>query len=192
MTCLDVRYAHEDFLDAVYRRRPDGSWLVEADRLPWFDHDLAEAGLMADLTAAIRSATSATAPALVLTCAAIGNHVDHVLTRNAVIRAAGGPGISLELWEDLPYGLAARRIPPLPDSASIGPRMAMGAEDVIWERKHRAIGCYASQIPMFWPDRNFSDQLRRHEKALAGGGPPGRAEAFWPAMAGPRTCRPIR
>jgi LmbE family N-acetylglucosaminyl deacetylase len=179
MACLGLHYAHEDFLDAVYRRRPDGSWLVDAGKPPWFDRAAADEDRPAGLTAAIQAAIDVIAPSLVLTCAAVGNHVDHVLTRDAVIEVVSGTGIGLELWEDLPYGLSARRVPPLPDSVSIGSRGIEGAADAIWARKYQAIDCYASQLRMLWPDRQFRSQLLRHEKALAAAGPMSRAEAFW-------------
>jgi LmbE family N-acetylglucosaminyl deacetylase len=179
--CLGLQHAHEDFLDAVYRRRPDGSWLVGAGEPPWFDQGAPDEDLAACLTDAVRAAIEAIAPPLVLTCAAIGNHVDHVLTRDAVIRAISGTDISLELWEDLPYGLSARRMPHLPDSVAIGARRTEAAADAIWARKYQAIDCYASQHSMLWPGRDFRRQMLRHETALTAGGPKGRAEAFWPA-----------
>lgn len=184
MACLGVRAGHEDFLDAVYRRRPDGSWLIGAGQPPWGDQVAGDQALVDEelagrLTTTVQSAVDAVGPDLVLTCAAIGGHVDHVLARDAVIRAVGGAGVSLELWEDLPYGLSARRIPPLPGPVSASARRTEGATEESWTAKYRAVECYPSQLAMLWPDGQFRDQLRRHERALAAGGPIGRAEAFW-------------
>ncbi|HWF79809.1 MAG TPA: PIG-L family deacetylase [Streptosporangiaceae bacterium] len=180
-SCLGLRHVHEDFLDAIYRQRGDGSWLLGAGQPPWADRAVPEADLAASLTAAIRARIEANAPPLVLTCAAIGNHVDHVLTRDAVVRAVSGTDIGLELWEDLPYGLSARGIPHLPDSVAIGPRMVKAAPEAVWVRKYQAIDCYASQHSLLWRGRDFRRDLRRHETALAARRQEGRAEAFWRA-----------
>jgi LmbE family N-acetylglucosaminyl deacetylase len=187
MACLGLRPGHEDILDAAYRRRPDGSWLIGAGQPPWGDQALVDDELEVRLTETVQAAIDAVVPDLVLTCAAIGGHVDHVLARDAVIRAVGGAGIGigLELWEDLPYGLSARRMPPLPGPVSAGSRRPEGATDTDWARKYQAMECYASQLAMLWPDGQFRDQLRRHERALAAGGPTGRAEAFWQVSARP-------
>ena len=181
MACLGLRHTHEDFLDAIYRQRRDGSWLVGTGQPPWFDDGTREEELAADLTATIRAEIEASGPPLVLTCAAIGNHVDHVLTRDAVVRAVSGTDISLELWEDLPYGLSARRIPRLPDPVSIGSRIIKAAPQAAWAKKYQAIDCYASQHAMLWPGRDYRRDLLRHETALTARSQESRAEAFWPA-----------
>ena len=179
LACLGLHHRHENFPDAIYRRLPDGSWLVTRERPPWYSEERAEPGLSAALTAAVRAAIEAIAPQLVLTGAGIGNHADHVLTRDAVLAAVGGTEISLDLWEDLPYGLTSRRIPPPPGAVPVGARLTENATESIWALKYQAIDCYASQQSMLWGDRDFRRDLRRHEAALAGRGPQGRAEAFW-------------
>jgi LmbE family N-acetylglucosaminyl deacetylase len=178
MACLGLHYVHENFPDAIYRRLPDGSWLVTEDNLICPGEER-EPELVTSLAATIRAAIAATTPQLVMTCAGIGNHTDHLLTRDAVFAAVSGTGISLELWEDLPYGLTSRRIPAPPDAVALGARLTENATEVIWALKYQAIDCYASQQSMLWGDRDFRLVLRRHETALAGRGLKGRAEAFW-------------
>jgi LmbE family N-acetylglucosaminyl deacetylase len=192
MACLGLHYEHKDFLDAIYRRQAGGSWLLSGGRPPWHRPDRPEPDLAADLAIAMRAAIEKVAPQLVLTCAAIGNHTDHVLTRNAVIQAVSGTRISLDLWEDLPYGLWASQIPRLPAEAVVGARITEPATDAVWDRKYRAIECYASQEGLLWGGRDFRPELDRHERSLDAHPSKRRTEAFWRIRRGPVERAPVQ
>lgn len=92
---VGAKAVHFDFLDCIYRRRPDGSWLYPMEVfIPPQPED-------ADLPAQIATALSARLePDDVVVCQfAIGRHVDHVLVRKAVEL------LNRPLWYDvdIPY-----------------------------------------------------------------------------------------
>lgn len=107
-----------------------------------------------------------------LTCAAIGGHVDHRLTREAVTAATSRAGAPMLLWEDLPH--AMRR----PDDAIHGRPRPHHPTPVAWERKWAAIPCYRSQIAMLWPNgADWRSELSAHAVIRGGGFRP--AEMLW-------------
>ncbi|MGH3849169.1 MAG: PIG-L family deacetylase, partial [Pseudonocardiaceae bacterium] len=77
---LGARAYHRGFLDAVYRRAPDGQWLCEHDRAMFDCLPLDRDGLLSRLSYEVRNILAAAEPDLVLTCAAVGDHIDHRLT----------------------------------------------------------------------------------------------------------------
>ncbi len=168
---LGAAARHWPFLDAVYRRRTASWWLCEHD-LAMFDPVLpAEPDLTRVITARVEELLTPST-ALVLTCATVGGHVDHRLTRDAVQAALRPAGPRCLLWEDLPYALgqpklseAPARMPPIRDHA--------------WTLKYRAVASYASQLRMLWPaGRDWRGELDDHARVRGHGQ---RAETFFPA-----------
>lgn len=167
---------HGRFPDSIYRTRPDGSWLVGND--PTDEPDGDEPELHRSVVAAIGLLISELRPKVVLTCAALGGHVDHVRTRDAVLDAVSHqPGVRLQLWEDLPYGLWAGpggQPSALPHDAVPGEPFAVEVAEEAREAKYRAIACYRSQHRMLWDDDpDYRARLGRHDAANGGG------ERFW-------------
>jgi LmbE family N-acetylglucosaminyl deacetylase len=167
---------HGRFPDSIYRTRADGSWLVGND--PTDEPDGDEPELHRSVTAAIGSLIGELRPSIVLTCAALGDHVDHVRTRDAVLDAVSHhPGVRLQLWEDLPYGLwAGQGAQPssLPHPAVLGDPFAAEVPAEALEAKYRAIACYRSQHRMLWDDDpDYRARLGRHQVANGGG------ERYW-------------
>ncbi|MGH3712665.1 MAG: PIG-L deacetylase family protein [Micromonosporaceae bacterium] len=168
---LGVVTHHHGFLDAIYRRNTDGGWLCENERSVFAELP-AEPELSTKLVATITELCVRRRPPLVLTCAAIGGHVDHRLTHQAVVEATSRVGARLMLWEDLPH--AIRR----PDNAIHGRPYPHYAAHVTWERKWSAIACYGSQAAMLWPDgRDWRAELTAH--AVERGGSYRPAEMLW-------------
>ncbi len=124
----------------------------------------------------VEGAIEATRPHLVLTCAAIGDHVDHCLTRDAVLVAARGKDIRLRLWQDIPYavwhGSSLEAVAP----GAGAPELVETPDDRAWRAKHQAVAAYVSQLRMLWPDSDFRDDLDRHARSLGGAR---RGELFW-------------
>jgi LmbE family N-acetylglucosaminyl deacetylase len=79
---LGADAAHLAHLDAIYRRAGDG-WLCDAPRAMYSQDQPPEKALLATITADLGRLIAQKRPAAVWTCAAIGGHVDHVLTRRA-------------------------------------------------------------------------------------------------------------
>lgn len=100
---LGARAQYRGFLDAIYRRAPDGSWLCGHDQA-MFDN-LPLDPLLGEVSREVNRILAAIRPDLMLTCAAIGDHIDHRLTTAAVRNAVHGTEIHTLLWEDLPYAI---------------------------------------------------------------------------------------
>jgi LmbE family N-acetylglucosaminyl deacetylase len=168
---IGASVVHLPFLDAIYRRQGD-TWLCPADR-SMFDVTLPdEPDLRASVTTAIASLVRQTRPTAVWTCGAIGDHVDHRLTRTAVVDAARSEGCTPVLWEGIPYAMG---LPP-PD---VFPLAVVDVRDDHLERKLTAIAHYASQIRMLWPDdKNWCQQFLDHARSRR---PYGAPELLWHA-----------
>jgi LmbE family N-acetylglucosaminyl deacetylase len=185
LALLGASPSHGSFLDAVYRRRPDGGWLVDMDRPTVQGNDVPEPGLAVDLESAVVSLLATLQPDLVLTCAAVGDHLDHRRTRDATVVAAGGK-VPLYCWEDLPYGMRQSHALHLPDGAVLGAPVAETASDEAWSAKYAAVHCYRSQHSMLWPpDTDVRDLFDTHAARQGSRcGVDGRAEVFWPVEPG--------
>ena len=181
LAILGATPLHGPFLDAIYRRDDQGGWLV-GDSTSYRRRRMGtEADLVNTVAAAIERLIAEHRPAHVLTCSATGGHLDHVRARDATVAAARRGGAPLRCWEDLPYAVKSRHIPPLPVGATLtGPR-AEPVDPAAWHAKAQAVDCYASQHQMLmYRGRGVAELLDRH--ALARGrnaGGSGRAEAAW-------------
>ena len=163
-----ARPHHLGYLDAIFRRAADGDWLCRHERA-MFD-DLGLDHLLRDaLAGEVRRLTASLVPDLVLTCAAIGGHIDHLVTRAAVQDATTDVELPILLWEDLPYAVQRG----VPFGQRRWPRVA-SAEP--WARKWRAVSRYESQVQMLWEaDADWRAELLAHAVDRGGGRP---AEMF--------------
>ena len=129
----------------------------------------------------------------------VGNHVDHVLCREAGVALLGesrrwvmpGPrwAGNVVFYEDFPYSwwssfespeqLPAGALSGVPDDVALTPRYADISDQL--ERKVRGIALYQSQLDrLFGGERQMADAVRRHGSRLAGlGGISGAAERYW-------------
>jgi LmbE family N-acetylglucosaminyl deacetylase len=183
---LGTRAEHADFLDELYRRTPDGDWLIRDDWKRAADTGGDERELRSALAAYVHELLVSRRPDLVLTCAAVGRHIDHRRTRDAVLTAAPVAGVPVRLWEDVPYAEWTSQFPPLPQWAAVSPPSVEPFDEQVWERKMSAVQCYASQHRMLWPEAGRDDwraELDRHATNVGlehGAGR--RAERFWDVM----------
>ncbi|MGH3717705.1 MAG: PIG-L deacetylase family protein [Pseudonocardiaceae bacterium] len=162
MDQLGARAHYCGFLDFIYRRAPDGRPLCGHDQAMFDDLPLEWDGLLGEVSREVGRVVAALAPDLVLTCAAVGDHIDHRLTRAAVLDAV--TTVPILLWEDLPYGIGRPPLAP-PPRAPTTSREA-------WERKWRAIACYPTQIRMLWPaGTDWTAELRTHAQTRGNGRP---------------------
>lgn len=160
---LGAHVHHREFLDAIYRRTSDGQWLCQ-HRQAMFDAQALERGLLDKVSGEVRHVLYTVGPDLVLTCAAIGNHIDHRLTRAAVLHASTGTETTIFLWEDLPYAIGS--------PCRAVPHLTQPATAAAWERKWRAISCYSTQVRMLWPkETDWVAQLLAHAHTRGGGYP---------------------
>jgi LmbE family N-acetylglucosaminyl deacetylase len=176
VTCLGAEPRHAEFLDAIYRRDRAG-WQF-AEEGSFFTSPCEDVGLRAELYRAVREALAAR-PDLVLTAAAIGAHVDHVAVRDAVLTACRDPGISVQLWQDLPYAAGTSPMPIPHAGACLGTPEPIGMSGAGWLAKCAAVACYASQLRLLWPGQaDFRVPLAAHAR-ISGKPAAGFAETFW-------------
>ena len=146
---IDPPYRYGRFLDSIYRRDARGGWVVD-DENPMDHHADDEEELVAEIAAELVRLIGEYSADRVVTCAAVGNHVDHRRTRDSVLAAVARTGSPLLFWDDFPY-LAwpgCDFMPPVPAGVRVSERVAVAVSDADWAAKLRAVGAYASQIAM--------------------------------------------
>lgn len=181
---LGVGHRHGRFLDAIYRKLPDGRWLaghVEGGQKLAVPQQSAESN--SDLVSAIKDDIRALIdecdPALLATCAAIGNHPDHEMARDAALLAARETGIPIRLWEDLPYAMTRSGSVELPPGCHLGPPEFSSVSAEVRTRKFDALGHYPSQMLMLnGRDKNLFTRLEEHARKTSPRD--GYGETTWP------------
>ena len=194
-----------DVPDVIYRRTGSGDWVVHDDASLVGGSHPGEADLVDalaerfDLLAPEARDANAAPPVLPTVYAplAVGNHVDHWLTRRAAEAWAGRRrwvAGRLVYYEDYPYAEQAAAI-----GAAIGPSAehprgetghrwrsaAVSLDDSDMAAKTAAIAAYASQISSFWADEAaMADAVRAFGAARAGAGE--SAERVWLRRPGSR------
>jgi LmbE family N-acetylglucosaminyl deacetylase len=190
---LGTRAVHAEFLDELYRRAADGEWLIGDDWQRSKNMGGDELGLRRQLATYVHELLVTMTPEVVVTCAAVGRHIDHRRTRDAVLAAAAASGVPLRFWEDEPYAEWTPECPPLPPWATLEPPGITVLDERGWALKFAAVKCYQSQYRMLWPESvETGTELRRHAAEVASeSGVNGLGERCWdvtldpPASAGP-------
>ncbi|MDF2708572.1 MAG: hypothetical protein K0R62_4224 [Nonomuraea muscovyensis] len=174
---LAAEPVHLDFTEALYRRRADGSPRCAAGDDLFSAPDPDDLALQRAVAGALGGWIAELVPGEVHAPAAVGGHLDHVLTARACASALrdGPPG---RWYEDLPYAME----PPEPGvpAAGLGPAAASPLTGGDWRRKVAAAAAYRSQHPMLWDD-DWPDRLLAHAREAGGGTP---AERHWAAAPG--------
>jgi LmbE family N-acetylglucosaminyl deacetylase len=172
MALLGATARHGDFPDAVYRKRADGSWLIQS-LADLFDPSLpAEPALQTELVAALERHVESRQPTVVMTCAAAGGHVDHRHVLDAVSALADRHDFDLVLWEDLPYAFGKEPTPPRREVHLL----PVVLPEEAWEKKYECLQAYRSQLRMLWGDGDWRTEFDSHAR-LRGDGLP--VEALW-------------
>jgi LmbE family N-acetylglucosaminyl deacetylase len=188
---LMANAVHGDYPDAIYRTDSSGRWLISSGSQPTKHTAEDEGELTRTITVTVQELIGSLRPDLVLTCASVGDHIDHRHTCYAVRAAAKASGVALRLWTDQPYSswtdepFSPKTLGALPDalSARIGVHQpeAHWVDQEAWARKMAAIGEYKSQHSALWPgvadfDAVINEQARSLAEALGGSG---RCELYW-------------
>ncbi|GHH84741.1 PIG-L deacetylase family protein [Streptomyces capitiformicae] len=181
-TVLRARLVHGDILDAIYRREARGNWLYDGEGKT-FAPRAAEDDVMSDVRALVAKTVRETSPDLILAPRAIGDHVDHVLVREAAVSVGHEQGIPVLQWEDQPYALRQHRI-----LAPGGVDVAIG--ETAWSRRIAATEAYASQLRMlFRPEEDWAEELGRYARSLSPADQ--KVERYWSAEAGACGSAPV-
>jgi LmbE family N-acetylglucosaminyl deacetylase len=105
LTLLVAHLQHLDYLDAVYRTAPDGTWLYTQEQALWQGVHAADPmarGGMDDLADRLADLIPPNDRALVCAPLGVGRHVDHEITHRAARRLLG-KGYQVAFYEDYPY-----------------------------------------------------------------------------------------
>jgi LmbE family N-acetylglucosaminyl deacetylase len=177
MALLGATAQHGRFPDAVYRKRTDGSWLIQS-LTDLFEPSLPpEPALETELVADLELHVQRQQPTLVMTCAAAGGHVDHRYVRDGVLVVASRHDFDLVLWEDLPYAFDKEPTPPSPELHLLPVALPKEA----WAKKYACLQAYRSQLRMLWGAGDWRREFESHARARGDGG---RVEALWVALPG--------
>jgi LmbE family N-acetylglucosaminyl deacetylase len=161
--CLGATTLHGPFLDAVYRKDGQGDWLIRPGGSVKGDQVIEEPALLADIACAVEDLITEHRPGLIITCSAIGNHVDHARTRDATLIAALRTSTEIHFWEDLPYSARNLDMPSLPLGVELADAHVEPVRPDAWRAKMSAVTCYASQHRMLMHSgTDIFDQLYSH------------------------------
>jgi LmbE family N-acetylglucosaminyl deacetylase len=182
MDAIGANAVHGSFLDAIYRRSIQGDWLIQPGGGLNGASVADEPELVTRIAREIGQLAARLEPDLIATCLAIGDHVDHVRARDAAVAAAVERGTSLQFWQDLPYGIRASHVPPLPRGVSLGHSQTTALSNRSWDTKINAVKFYVSQHRMLaHRNESISDQLCRHAHSLVAGNSSSYGELTWDA-----------
>lgn len=158
---LGADWVHLSIMDAIYRRDPrSGTPLYESDETLFGEVNSAEIPLLAQIAEQLRKLPSADSIISPLT---VGNHVDHVLMRQAAEQAFGD---SLHYYEDYPYchwhGLGNKV-----NDAWVSETMPISADALA--AKIAAVAAYNSQVDHLFEDTNtMRTMLNAYTKEVGG------------------------
>ncbi|MER5987549.1 PIG-L family deacetylase [Streptomyces sp. NPDC001787] len=180
---LGVDHRHGRFLEAIYRKSPDGQWLADnvpgrqkvaiSRQSPQGDSDLFSA-VKADIETVVDECT----PTLIVTCAAANGHIDNEIARDAALFVAREQRIPVRLWEDLPHAIFGLGPVELPRGFRLGPPDFSSVKTEARARKFEALKRYPSQMSMLnGPEKDLFAQLEKHARENSPHG--GYGEKTW-------------
>ncbi|MEU5264291.1 PIG-L family deacetylase [Amycolatopsis sp. NPDC021455] len=182
---LGVGHRHGRFLDSIYRRSADGQWLAEnvAGRQKLrIRSSESDSELFAEVKAEIEAVVDEFGPTLIVTCAAISNHIDNEITRDAALLVAREKDIPLRLWEDLPHATFISGVVELPEGFRAGAPESGSVTAEAMTLKFQALKHYTSQLLMLdGPGKDLFAQLEEHGRKNSPDG--GYGETTWPVLA---------
>lgn len=162
---------HLPFLDAIYRRH-GGDWLCQTPRAMFGAGLPDESQLVKDISESIAWHIEDLKPSAIWTCAAIGGHIDHQLTRLAVGEASRQCGYAPLLWEGVPYAFGSQ--PPAAPQFAVPAAVEASHIDL----KIAAIAKYPSQLRMLFSDtEDWREAFLNHARQRQ---PLGSPELLWP------------
>ena len=160
---LGVAYDHWPFSDCIYRRHPQTNEPLYASEEAIFGAvQEAEAKLMAQIAAKMNDLPRS---GRVFAPLAIGNHVDHQLTRRAA-EMAFGQGLSY--YEDYPYNQRLYPAGDLPPPSPLIPQLWPLSRPAIQARLS-AIAAFQSQLASLFGDTQTMQHLVQQHLAQLGG-----------------------
>jgi LmbE family N-acetylglucosaminyl deacetylase len=181
---LGVSHRHGRFLDSIYRKSPDGQRLAEnvagRQKLRIRSRSAeADGALFSAVRDDIGAVVEECDPTLVVTCAAISNHIDNEITRDASLLVASEKNIPVRLWEDLPHATFISGVLELPEGYRVGTPDSASVTAEAVTLKFQALKHYTSQLLMLdGPGKDLFAQLDAHGRKNSPDG--GYGETTWP------------
>jgi len=162
--------------DALYRKDADGNPRYPRDAEMSTATLQSEADLVAYVARLLADEPAVRDSELVLAPLAIGNHIDHRITRAAALLLNRDPDTIL-WYEDVPYVLYPPQLREPVDESHVDPRLCRLTPEQ-WQTKLQAIDCYASQraILLGGDTTALPKYLTMYAEGLGGGAP---AERYW-------------
>ena len=175
---LGAQAVHLDIPDCIYRVHPADGWplYTTATALLGNIHP-SEPALIRRVAAQLASLRRSVGRHYFYVPLAIGSHVDHQVGR----RAAEVTGGIHAYYEDFPYVAdapdgPAERSACWPHSRLLRPEM-LCLTPANLKARWEAMGCYASQVTSFWPNRRAMQKAVKQFTERTGGG--ASAERLW-------------
>jgi LmbE family N-acetylglucosaminyl deacetylase len=147
VTHLNATPWHMRYSDCIYRRAPSGTSLYNSDEDIFGSIAPQEMPLIDEVARVFKQFEIELSPnALVMVPRAIGNHVDHQLTRAAAEKwLISHPRLRFQHYADYPYA-------DYPYAESIPGGEELPISPVGIRHTIQSLRAYASQISSFWPD----------------------------------------
>lgn len=172
-------YVHGNLDDCIYRQAEGGSSLYPTEASVYSAAPASAEAIYGPLKELISTWLRKFNPRLVLSPLGIGQHVDHFITSEVFREISRDSGYDVALYEEIPY--ATGKYPLInPDSVTAAKERSQWNIQfselmaIDFDRKRRAIECYASQLIDIFPD-GF-DALKNYMVGLNEGGP---VERIW-------------
>lgn len=190
MRYLGVNFTYVDFLDCIYRTDPTGRSLYQTkkDIFPVHPDVEVDADTLKDLVTYFCRVLKELQPSEVYVPLGIGNHIDHVLVREAlersIVKSGSENSTDIIYYEDVPYVCSPdSRDFLITVSKSFLPKLQRASERA-WTTKLEAIAAYKSQVITMWDSpMAMKKQISDYALSLQQGG---FSERFWKPRASVR------
>jgi LmbE family N-acetylglucosaminyl deacetylase len=186
---LGATHRHEGMLDAVYRRKADGTALYATIRDLFGPLRPEDDAIVEELVSRMRALIGEFSPHFIHLPLGVGRHVDHTAVARAGRQAARGFADRVRIYEEFPYATGAfPRVRPDTVEAALAASewapLSPVIEPVDLDHRIAAARCYRSQIdPLFGSDAAMCALQREYIYKIGG---PAPAERYWiPTPNGP-------
>jgi LmbE family N-acetylglucosaminyl deacetylase len=157
---LNAGYRHFPVPDCIYRKSSAGEYIYSAEESLFQGVDPREEGLIKELAMSFSELIDKeTGEFHIVSPLGLGNHVDHLLVRNAVeVLAEASNNLQLYYYADFPYSLLEKQFRERQDVQEMQENCFSVSEEAldVW---FRASAAHASQISTFWKDKNDLKQV---------------------------------
>ena len=176
---LKAETIYLDLPDCVYRRDPSSAaWMYESDAAIFGDLHSGDAGHIQNIAMQLAGLPELGSQTQVVVPLAVGQHVDHQLTRLAAEHWAAQQDGKLLYYEDFPYAEREGRLNEVLQPVDSWEPELQVLDEADLAARVAAITLYTSQLSTFWPDTEAMRQAV-HDYTWRRGSFDTLAERFW-------------